>query len=155
MADGRQPASSSRMTRCVSTWVLPEPALAETQAERAGSEASACRSVVQSSHPSGVLSSGPVASLLIIVLAIRGCPFGDACQMIVFPAVITLLLDDQPRGEAVSAADEGSEQLPEFGECLVRQLFGGFRLLRAGAFIVDGVDGEAGARLQSNVAQRM
>ena len=37
--DGAAPASRSRSARWVSTWVLPEPALAETQAEAAGSEA--------------------------------------------------------------------------------------------------------------------
>ena len=30
------------MTRCASTWVLPEPALAATQAETSGSETSGC-----------------------------------------------------------------------------------------------------------------
>ena len=33
---GGTPSSSSRITRCTSTWVLPEPALAETNAEAAG-----------------------------------------------------------------------------------------------------------------------
>ena len=33
MRCGSDPASSSRATRCVNTWVLPEPALAPTQAE--------------------------------------------------------------------------------------------------------------------------
>ena len=33
MAEGRAPASRSRMTRCVRTWVLPDPALAELQLE--------------------------------------------------------------------------------------------------------------------------
>ena len=40
IAAGSAPASSSRITRCVSTCVLPEPALATTQAEDAGSDAS-------------------------------------------------------------------------------------------------------------------
>ena len=39
---GGTPSSSSRITRCTSTWVLPEPALAETKAEAAGSDARAC-----------------------------------------------------------------------------------------------------------------
>ena len=39
IAAGSAPASSSRMTRCVSTCVLPEPALAMTQADERGSEA--------------------------------------------------------------------------------------------------------------------
>ena len=38
---GITPSSSSRITRCTSTWVLPDPALAETNAEEAGSEARA------------------------------------------------------------------------------------------------------------------
>ena len=33
---GSTPSSSRRITRCASTWVLPEPALAATQAETAG-----------------------------------------------------------------------------------------------------------------------
>ena len=37
------PSSISRMTRWASTWVLPEPALAATNTEHVGSEASACR----------------------------------------------------------------------------------------------------------------
>ena len=37
------PSSSSRITRCASTWVLPEPALAATNAAAHGSDASACR----------------------------------------------------------------------------------------------------------------
>ena len=32
-------SSSSRITRCTSTWVLPDPALAETNADEAGSDA--------------------------------------------------------------------------------------------------------------------
>ena len=36
---GSVPLSSRRITRCASTWVLPEPALAETQADAAGSDA--------------------------------------------------------------------------------------------------------------------
>ncbi len=35
---GSTPASSRLITRCASTWVLPEPALAETQAETSGSD---------------------------------------------------------------------------------------------------------------------
>ncbi len=34
--------SNSRITRCTSTWVLPEPALADTKADEPGSEARAC-----------------------------------------------------------------------------------------------------------------
>ena len=39
---GLTPSSSSRITRCASTCVLPEPAFAATQAETAGSDASIC-----------------------------------------------------------------------------------------------------------------
>ena len=39
---GGTPSSSSRITRCTSTWVLPEPALADTNADAAGSDARAC-----------------------------------------------------------------------------------------------------------------
>src|SRR5262249_46762504 len=39
---GLTPSSRSRITRCASTWVLPEPALAATHAETAGSDASIC-----------------------------------------------------------------------------------------------------------------
>ena len=39
---GGTPSSSSRITRCTSTWVLPDPALAETNADEAGSDARAC-----------------------------------------------------------------------------------------------------------------
>ena len=38
---GGTPSSNSRITRCTSTWVLPEPAFAETNAEAAGSDARA------------------------------------------------------------------------------------------------------------------
>ena len=41
---GLQPSSSSRITRCASTWVLPDPALAATQADVRGSDASICLS---------------------------------------------------------------------------------------------------------------
>ena len=37
--DGGAPSRSRRSTRWASTWVLPEPALADTQAEEAGFEA--------------------------------------------------------------------------------------------------------------------
>src|ERR1700730_9121473 len=37
---GSVPSSNRRITRCASTWVLPEPALAETHADTDGSEAS-------------------------------------------------------------------------------------------------------------------
>ena len=39
---GSTPASSRLMTRCASTWVLPDPALAATHAETAGSDTAAC-----------------------------------------------------------------------------------------------------------------
>ena len=42
MREGGAPASSRRSTRCTSTWVLPEPALADTQAELSGFEARCC-----------------------------------------------------------------------------------------------------------------
>ncbi len=45
MRAGSIPASIMRMTRSTNTWVLPEPALAATQAEDAGSDASICLSV--------------------------------------------------------------------------------------------------------------
>ncbi len=37
------PCSISRITRCASTWVLPDPALAATNAAAPGSDAAACR----------------------------------------------------------------------------------------------------------------
>ncbi len=40
---GGTPDSSRRITRCTSTWVLPEPALADTKADAVGSDARACR----------------------------------------------------------------------------------------------------------------
>ena len=49
MRSGRVPASSSRITRRVSTCVLPVPALALTHADAAGSEASDCAFVVLAS----------------------------------------------------------------------------------------------------------
>ena len=45
MCAGSTPSSSRRITRCASTWVLPEPALAATQADTAGSDASICSRV--------------------------------------------------------------------------------------------------------------
>src|ERR1700685_4745970 len=39
---GGTPVSSSRITRCTSTWVLPEPAFAETNDDEPGFEALAC-----------------------------------------------------------------------------------------------------------------
>ena len=54
--DGAAPARRSRSTRWVSTWVLPEPALAETHAEAAGSEAWRWRSRTGN----GILSRGPL-----------------------------------------------------------------------------------------------
>ena len=44
--DGGVPASSRRITRWVSTWVLPEPALAETHAVTPGSAARVCAASV-------------------------------------------------------------------------------------------------------------
>src|SRR3984893_11258552 len=46
MRAGGTPARSNRIARWASTWVLPEPALAATQAEAAGSEAAAWASRV-------------------------------------------------------------------------------------------------------------
>ena len=66
---GALPSSRSRITRCASTWVLPDPALAATQAETAGSDASVCtgshferngRASV-TAHSSSVSSSPPFA----------------------------------------------------------------------------------------------
>ena len=55
---GATPSSSSRITRCASTWVLPEPALAATQADTAGSEASiCCRSTVSGMMRGRVMST--------------------------------------------------------------------------------------------------
>ncbi len=73
MAAGRHPASSRRMTRWVSTWVLPEPALADTQAELEGSEASRCRALVQSIQLSGVSAAGPASRGSIVIAISRFC----------------------------------------------------------------------------------
>src|SRR3984957_9952506 len=41
---GGTPDSSKRVTRCTSTWVLPEPAFAETNDDETGFDALACLS---------------------------------------------------------------------------------------------------------------
>ena len=41
---GGTPDSKRRITRCTSTWVLPEPALADTKVDAFGSDARACAS---------------------------------------------------------------------------------------------------------------
>ena len=46
MRDGGTPESSRRSTRCARTCVLPDPAMADTQADRPGSEARRWRSTV-------------------------------------------------------------------------------------------------------------
>ena len=103
MADGRQPASSRRITRCVSTCVLPEPALAETQAERPGSDAVACFSDVQLSQAAGSAEAGlSSSSILALPVVFRRRPFGNARQMVVLAAVAALLFGNEPGGEAVA-----------------------------------------------------
>ena len=79
IAAGSAPASSRRMTRCVSTCVLPEPALAMTQAEdarirRLALDARACGRSRRGAH--GADQSGRR-------LLLGRDPFGDARQMVV------------------------------------------------------------------------
>src|SRR6218665_1547278 len=106
MEEGRQPASSSRMTRWVSTCVLPEPALADTQAERAGSDAVACFCDVQLSHAAGSAEAGrssgalSFSSIVALLAGFRRRPFGDARQMIIFAAIVALLLGNDAGFEA-------------------------------------------------------
>ncbi len=118
MADGRQPASRSRMTRCVSTWSCrsrhwrkPRRNARDRRRERLPLRRPA-------SHPRGSL--------------LRACritphrrprhpraPIRDARQMIVFAAVVALFLNDQARGEAEPAAHKRGKAAPELDERLV------------------------------------
>src|SRR3984885_5595078 len=96
MAEGRAPASRSRTTRCVSTCVFPEPALADTQAERLGSEASDCWTVVQPIQVPGSSPSGRSAGSVIDCLFRFGSrPFGHPCKVIVIAAEFKLLRRDE------------------------------------------------------------
>ena len=94
MAAGSAPASISRITRCVSTCVLPEPALATTQAEDAGRRpragSRACdRNRASRAHSSSCSSSGRH-------------PFGDAGEMVVVADI----------GAAALAESCGTDSLP-------------------------------------------
>ena len=73
---GSVPSSSSRITRCASTWVLPEPALADTHADAAGSDA-ACWSAMTASG----MARGSFAVALGFVGIAGQRPFLDARQM--------------------------------------------------------------------------
>ena len=57
---GGTPSSNSRITRCTSTNVLPEPALAETNAEAAGSDARACVARTVSGMGRGAFTIPPI-----------------------------------------------------------------------------------------------
>ena len=79
---GSVPLSSSRITRCASTWVLPAPALADTQAETAGSDAACWPSMT----PRGWRGRS-FAALLVVGGAGGQRPFLDARQMVVVAGV--------------------------------------------------------------------
>ena len=56
---GGTPSSSSRTTRCTSTWVLPEPALAETNTDASGSDARTWRAAASKGILRGALIADP------------------------------------------------------------------------------------------------
>ena len=56
---GSTPRSSRLMTRCASTWVLPEPALAATNADTSGSAASTCTRLTSGGMMRGALMPRP------------------------------------------------------------------------------------------------
>src|SRR5487761_2377023 len=69
---GEVPSSKIRITRCASTWVLPEPALAETQADTRGLEAVCWARRV---------ASGIRLAMGLILAGDIGCPFSHPRQM--------------------------------------------------------------------------
>src|SRR5260370_38002464 len=76
---GGVPPSKRRIARCASTEVLPEPALAETQAESEGSEASRWRSSTSPGISGGVV----IAGLRFVAGTARGRPFLHPRQVVV------------------------------------------------------------------------
>src|SRR5262249_27433061 len=78
---GSVPSKSRRMTRCASTWVLPEPALADTQADTAGSDAVCCSAVTASRMRLFI------AGLLGVIGAARQRPLAHAGEVIVITRI--------------------------------------------------------------------
>jgi hypothetical protein len=93
------------MTLRASTWVLPEPALAETQADSVGVAARFWRNVVSE------MTVMPLSSVIAItsICVHGGLPLGNPRQMVVFAAEIAGASRDGARQEASAA---GSEQGP-------------------------------------------
>src|SRR4051812_34716255 len=82
MRSGGVPPSSRRSTRMVSTWVLPVPALALTQAEAPGSAAAAWLRCVCARRASRSFSALEAKKMPISGLLDRlGRPFGHAGEM--------------------------------------------------------------------------
>ena len=70
---GATPASRRLITRCASTWVLPDPALAATQAETPGSETSPCRRSTSAGMMLGDLI-GAIHGRVLMRAASHGAP---------------------------------------------------------------------------------
>ena len=103
------PASNSRMTRWASTWVLPEPALADTQAELPGSEARAWGSAVSAGRGAVGFIRRPPCRLVVGA----GRPFEHAGEMVVVAIHVALAERQRARQIAVGGAVIVAEQLFE------------------------------------------
>ena len=111
--------SNSRITRCTSTWVLPEPALAETNAEAPGSEARACVA-----RTGGGMGRGALPFLDSQTAG--GGPFLDAGEIVV-GAVAVRPHRQIERGVGLVLVLEGADQVFQLVAGLIG---GGIRRLR-------------------------
>ena len=107
-------SSRSRSTRCVSTCVLPLPALAETQAEVLGFEARACRS----RSGSGMARRPAHGATPDFVLAAGRGPFLDARKMVVVGETAGEFRERAREIGGLLAGELVEEDL-EFGEMLL------------------------------------
>src|SRR6478609_4852426 len=127
MEEGRQPASNSLITRWVRTCVLPEPALAETQAELAGSEARDCCTVVQSIHCFGSSPTGSSSVRILLIgltlsVVIRSGPFRYPGKVVILTAEIAVRKRHQPRGKTGIAAPQFQHELGQLIDRILRQV---------------------------------
>src|SRR5579871_748602 len=112
---GSTPASSRLTTRCAKTWVLPDPALAATQADTPGSQTSFCRRRTSAGMTSGDLIGGlSWHAQKIVIGAAGGRPFLDPRKMVVI--AVARLPHRMHQGTigllvVVEAADQGGELL--------------------------------------------
>src|SRR5579875_3906767 len=114
MASGREPVSSSRATRSTSVLVLPEPALAATNTEAAGLEATTCEDLA------GRMSARTVIELRSwsgrLVVAADHAPFPQPRQMVVVAAIAAHVLRRRPGDVRRGLVVEGGDAALQAGE---------------------------------------